>query len=126
MADHPHAAMYRESFDAMGGGDFSALGDRLADDVRWHLAIDEPPLQGKDAVLGALASDVEGVEFTLDLHDVLANDGHMVALIRVSASRGADSIDYRAVEIMHVADGKVTERWAMVDDPAAVGAFFRG
>jgi hypothetical protein len=38
--------------------------------------------------------------------------------------RGDDTFTYRTAEIMHVEDGKATERWAFSDDTAAIVAFF--
>jgi ketosteroid isomerase-like protein len=32
---------------------------------------------------------------------------------------------YRTAEIYHVADGKVTARWAFSDDTAAINEFFK-
>ncbi len=52
--------------------------------------------------------------FHLDLHSVLADDEHGVALVTVSASRGGRSIKVNAVDVMHLRDGKVTEVWAIL------------
>ena len=61
---------------------------------------------------------------TARLHDVVANDDHLVALVDATATRGDKTLNYRTAEIMHVRDGRVTERWAFSDDTAALVEFF--
>ncbi|MGZ4651389.1 MAG: hypothetical protein ACXV3A_12745 [Kineosporiaceae bacterium] len=70
-----------------------------------------------------LAGDLEGDH---DIHDLLANDEHVVALMRADLRRpGAGQVAYPVVEIVHVKDGMVTERWAFMDAvPGDVDAFF--
>ena len=52
----------------------------------------------------------------LDLHSVLADDEHGVALMTISASRGGRSLNVNAVDVMHLRDGKVAEVWAIPTD----------
>ena len=61
---------------------------------------------------------------TAALHDVVANDDHVVALVDATATRGGRTLNYRTAEIVHVRDGKIVERWAFSDDTAAIVAFF--
>ena len=60
----------------------------------------------------------------LGIHDVLANDDHVVSLLNLTASRGDKSLDIRAVHIMHIADGRLTEFWNFQEDPAAGDEFW--
>ena len=123
---HPNEAMYRSLFAEAAAGDFSKMGEALAEHVVWHLGVAGDPIVGKEAVVAAMTDDMAGVTFGVALHDVLANDDHLVAMIEVEASKDDAAISYRAVEIHHVSDGKLTERWAYLDDPDAVAAFFAG
>jgi uncharacterized protein len=59
-----------------------------------------------------------------DIHDVVANDDHTIALINASGNRDGRSLDYRVAEIHHIRDGKVTQRWAFSDDTSAIPDFF--
>jgi hypothetical protein len=63
-------------------------------------------------------------EITGELHDVVANDEHTVALVTAHATRGGKSLTYRVAEIYHMRDGKITERWAFSDDTQAITEFF--
>ena len=60
-----------------------------------------------------------------ELHDVVANDDHLIALLDVTVSKGDETINYRTAEIHHVnADGQITQRWAFSDDTQAIIDFF--
>ena len=60
--------------------------------------------------------DVTEGPLHLDLHSVLADDEHGVALMTISASRGARSIEINAVDVIQLRDGKVVEVWAIPTD----------
>jgi ketosteroid isomerase-like protein len=122
MADHPNAAMARRAIDSLNNGDWQAMSETLADDVVWHEIGRTEPRRGKSALAGMAGG--EDYQITAKLHDVVANDEHVVALVEATATRGGKSFTYRTAEIMHVRDGKVTERWAFSDDTAAIVAFF--
>ena len=123
MGDHPHAAAYRAAFQAFKDGDSEAFAAHLADDIIWH-TIDGETLHGAAAVSETM-SGLAGMDFNVELHDVVANGDHMVGLVTASVSAGGKSITYRVAEIMHVnEDTKVTERWAFSDDTAAIAEFF--
>ena len=125
MPDHPNAAKYREMSKATEDGDFEAYGDAISDDVEWWEIGSDEPVRGKAALLermqGMMAS---GVSIKVYLHDVMANDEHMVALVNATVDRDGKTFSYKTAEIYHVKDGKITHRWAFSDDTAAINAFF--
>lgn len=123
MAEHPNITLYREAMDAASQGNLEGLADVLADDVVWH-QIGASPLTGKQAVIESM-SGMEGVDFEVDVHDILANDEHLIGLVNAHVKVGDDEISYRTAEIAHVVDGKVTERWAFSDDTQAIAEFFQ-
>jgi ketosteroid isomerase-like protein len=59
-----------------------------------------------------------------DLHDVLANDRHVVVLSDRRARRGSREVEMRAASIYHVRDEKIAEAWLMEWDPYAIDGFF--
>ncbi len=125
MEEHPTAVLYRAVNLAAARGDMSAMADALADDVLWH-QIGAAALHGKDAVMATWEGLAEGIDFDLDIHDVLANDDHVVGLVTATVKVGDTEFTYRTAEIAHVKDGKVTERWAFSDDTQAITDFFAG
>jgi ketosteroid isomerase-like protein len=123
MEEHPNATLYRRVTEAIAQGDTSAMGDALADDVVWH-QIGAPTLHGKEAVLATWEGLSDGVDFDVDLHDVVANDGHLVGLVEAHVKVGETEFTYKTAEILHIEDDKVTERWAFSDDTQAITEFF--
>jgi ketosteroid isomerase-like protein len=122
MADHPNAALARRALESLNIGDFQAMSEFLADDVVWHEIGRSEPRRGK-AEMAAMGAESDST-IIAKLHDVVANDDHLVALVDATATRGDKTLNYRTAEIMHVRDGKVTERWAFSDDTAAIVEFF--
>lgn len=123
MAEHPNAAKYREVTQAFNAGDMEGMSEYVADDIEWWYIGGEQPARGKQAMMemyGALSD----VEIQADLHDVIANDEHLVALVNATATRNGKTLEYRTAEIHHVKDGKVTHRWAFSDDTEAIVKFF--
>jgi uncharacterized protein len=122
MADHPNATMARNAIDSLNRGDWEAMSETLADDVIWHEIGRDEPRRGKAAL--ATPGGAPGADIKVKLHDVVANDEHVIALVEATATRDGKTLVYRTAEIMHVRDGKVTERWAFSDDTAAIIDFF--
>ena len=122
MADHPNAALARSALENLNTGNVEQLGQLLHDDVVWHEIGRAEPRRGK-AEMFASAGEAD---YTIEakLHDVVANDDHTIALVEATATRGGKTLTYRTAEVMHVRDGKVTERWAFSDDTAAIVDFF--
>jgi ketosteroid isomerase-like protein len=109
--------------EAYASGDRDAAADYFADDVVWWQIGSDESTQGKEAM--AEVGIPEGVEFDLDIHDVVANDEHAVALVTATVRMpDAEPFSYRTAEILHVTDGKITERWAFSDDTARILDFF--
>lgn len=124
MNEHPNATLLRSALGALADRDIDALAGYLADDVAWHYIGGAEPIRGKAAVLDMFDAGSRDFEIRTEIHDVVANDEHGVALVNATATRGGRSLAYRTAEILHLRDGKVTERWAFADDTAAITAFF--
>lgn len=125
MSDHPNAARYRQVSAAINDGDMAAMADSIADDVVWWEIGASEPVRGKQALMERMQSLGGDYAIETDLHDVVANDDHLIALVTATANKGDESITYRTAEILHVnADGQVTERWAFSDDTQAIINFF--
>ncbi len=121
MADHPNATLLRNGYEAFGKGDMPTLTDLFAENVVWHVPGNNPisgDHKGRDAVFAVLAkvAELTGGTFRIELHDVLANDEHAVALTRATASRQGKQINVLESAIYHVMNGKVTEFWSFSQD----------
>ena len=116
----------RDAFDAFKRGDMKALSDAWTDDFVWHSrgSVFGGDFKGKEAAIGAIARyPQEFQDITLDFHDILANDKHVVALVNSSSKRGGKTYQDQIVYIFHVNDqGKTTEAWLIGDTEQAKNA----
>jgi uncharacterized protein len=79
-----------------------------------------------DAILGFFAKtmEVSGGTFRMDVHDVVANDDHVVALFGARAEREDRTYANRNVLVNHIRDGKLVETWLTSEDQYAADEFF--
>ena len=129
MADHPDLETSRRGYTAFAEGDMATVGEVLSDDIVWHSPGDNilsGTHKGKEEVFGLFAKVFEKSEGTFknEIHDMLANDDHVVALINQSATRGDTTLEGRSVHVLHVDDGKLTEFWAINDNQDAWDEFW--
>ncbi len=129
MTEHPNVELTRRGYAAFAAGDLATMTELIADDVTWHVTGAGPltgTYHGRDEVFGffaRLAQETAGT-FRLDIHDVLANDEHAIALCTLSATRGDKSLQVPVANVAHVRDGKVTEFWGATEDPQATIDFW--
>ena len=131
MAEHPNVALVRRAIQAMTETDMSKAQQEMAvvdafmaDDIVWHEIGRAEPRRGKDELRAAMMDGAGGSFTKYEIHDVVANDDHAIALGTATATRGDQTLVYRTAEIFHIRDGKAVERWAFSDDTAAITAFF--
>jgi|SRR5437660_8939206 len=129
-AQHVNVARTRQAYEAFAKGDMQAVGDSLADNIQWHIAGKSPlagDYRGKDAVFGFFGKLMEetGGTFKIEVHDILANGEHSVALVTNTAERKGKRLAWRSANITHGdAEGRVTEFWGFNEDSQAVDEFF--
>jgi uncharacterized protein len=126
---HPNEDLVRRGFAAFGTGDIATLRELLADDVIWHIGGRSPiagDYKGIDEVLGFFAQLAEraGGTFRIDVHDLLANDEHVVALVKGTAERDGKMLNDNGAQVFHVQGGKVTEEWFHAGDQYASDEFW--
>jgi uncharacterized protein len=125
MADHPNAAAMREALDAFVAGNATAMLDAFDDEVVWHAPGTNRfsgRFEGKTEVADRFRRMAEaGVVNTFDVHDVVGNDEHVIALVH-SRIEDASGRSYQGpqVHVMHMRDGKASEFWGMNQDQAAL------
>ncbi len=124
MEEHPNAGVVRKALDSFNQGDFEQFAAMMADDINWYEVGASEPVRGKEAVFSSMGSGGQDFEIEAEVHDVVANDDHTLALINATARRGDQTLHYQTVEILHFRDGKVTDRWSFANDTQAVNQFF--
>jgi uncharacterized protein len=126
---HPNEDLVRRGYVAFGTGDFATLRELFADDVVWHVggrSTITGDYKGKNEVFGFFAQLAEraGGTFRVDVHDVLANDVHVVALVTLTAERAGKTLNDEGTQVYQVQGGKVTESWFHPSDQYASDEFW--
>lgn len=127
--EHPNVTIAREGFEAMERGDTEWMNEHMAEDVIWHVGGNSKwggTYQGRDQVLEMFGRQMQamGQPPSVDVHDVLGNDDHVVTIGTAKAT-GPDgtTAEWKYSQIFHIKDGKVTEVWGMAENDADVDPF---
>jgi ketosteroid isomerase-like protein len=126
---HPNEDLLRRGYEAFGRGDMATIAGLFADDIVWHAPGNSPlsgDYKGRDSVLALFGKSAElsGGTLNVEVHDILANDEHGVALTRSTAQRGGKTLDDNGVQVFHIRDGKTVETWFHPGDQAANDKFW--
>jgi ketosteroid isomerase-like protein len=129
MADHPNVELLRKGYGAYSSGDVEVLNDLFADDIVWHVTGRSPlagDYKGRDQVFGFFGKlmELSGGTSKIEVHDVLANDEHGVAIVTGSATRDGKSFNGQDVHIFHIRGGQVVEFWDSPVDQYAADEFW--
>ena len=126
---HPNEDLVRRAFDAFATGDVDTMRELTDQDAVWHTPgrnLVSGYYRGQDEILGFFArvAELTGGTFRAELHDVVANDEHAVAIYVTRGEREGRTLENRTVLVSHVRNGKFTESWMMSDDQYAADEFF--
>lgn len=121
MADHPNAALVRWALQTIRT-DPDAVAEIWADEIAWHTLGLSEPLRTKQQLFAYLAEE-SPIEREWEVHDVVGNDEHVVALITDRATLDGRTLEYRTALVFHVRDGKLNARWELSDDTQRVVEF---
>ena len=125
---HPNEELVRRGFDAFSKGDGDTLRELFDPDAVWHapgrsrLSGDH---RGVDDILDFFARTLEltAGTFRIELHDVVANDEHAVALYVARGEREGRSLEDKSVLVIHVRNGRFLETWQHSEDQYAADEF---
>ena len=110
----------RQAFDAFGRGDLQTVGDTFTEDAVWHGRGSTKfgkDFKGKQATMANIMEYAQTFQdIKQDIHDILASDSHVAALVTATVSRNGKTYQDQQVFLFHVNDaGKVTEAWIVSD-----------
>jgi uncharacterized protein len=110
----------RRAFDAFGRGDLQAVGDSFTEDAVWHGRGSTKfgkDYKGKQATLANIMEYAQTFQdIKQDVHDILASDSHVAALVTATVTRNGKTYQDQQVFVFHVNDqGKVSEAWIASD-----------
>jgi uncharacterized protein len=118
-------ALLRDLFEAFAAGDVARMEVTFDDDVTWHAPGTNRfsgQFRGRAAALERLAAMREaGISTRFDVHDVVANEQHVVALVHLHLEvADGRRYDQPQVAVAHVRDGRIVEFWTMNQDQAVL------
>jgi uncharacterized protein len=110
----------RRAFDAFERGDLQTVGDTFTEDAVWHGRGSTKfgkDFKGKQATMANIMEYAQTFQdIKQDIHDILASDSHVAALVTATVSRNGKTYQDQQVFLFHVNDaGKVTEAWIVSD-----------
>ena len=125
MAEHPNVESTRASLEAFMKGDLETMAAGVRDDAVWRVPGTNRfagTIEGKPAILGRFQAQAEaGIRVAIDeIHDIVGNDDHVVALLRTSVQGPGGSASGNAVFVMHVSGGQLKELWISNDHQAEI------
>ncbi|MHB1576430.1 MAG: nuclear transport factor 2 family protein [Candidatus Dormibacteria bacterium] len=129
MTAQENAEKVRQVYEAFTKGDLETVAKLFDPDIRWHVTGRSQLAgthSGQDEVFaffGKLAELTAGT-FTVEIHDLLASEDHVVVLARESSSRADRHLDDDEAHVWHLKNGLVTEFWGCPRDPYEVDAFW--
>jgi ketosteroid isomerase-like protein len=126
---HPNEQLIRNVLAAFQTGNLEAIARLYAQDVVLHIPGRNRlsgEYRGLGDVLGGLARfrQITNESWSAELHDVLANDKHGVALFTRRGARGGRSAAFRTVMVYHLREGRIVEIWIHEGDQQAFDEFF--
>ena len=129
--EHPNAARCREIFEIIEHGTMDQVREILADNVVWHVPGRGKfcgPKHGIDEVFAFFESvgwEASSATFRIELRDVVADDGHMVAIVHYHHTKGDQVFDQDGLEILTLdEDGRISSFSAFIRDSRAFDEFF--
>jgi ketosteroid isomerase-like protein len=126
---HSNADALRAAFDAQTREEWAAVRDAFDDDVVFHVAGNNQfsgTYRGKEDVfqLFERRNESTGSKVELDIHSIVADDEHAIALITMRAEREGKRAEWRTAGIYHMRGGKIAEAWGFNEDQRVVDEFW--
>jgi uncharacterized protein len=110
-------------------GDLGTVMSNFDNDIVWHdpgrssISGDFKGHQQVQELFGRVF-EMSGGTFSIEIHDILANDEHAVAMVRARAKRSGKSLDAPECHVWHLRNGKATEFWNVTLDLYAADEFW--
>jgi uncharacterized protein len=131
VEEHPNGTLLRGLLQAFAERDAVAMETAFDDDVTWHAPGTNRfsgQFRGRVAAMQRLDQMREaGISTRLDVHDVVANDEHAVALVHLHLEvADGRRYDQPQVQVAHVRSGRIVEFWTMNQDQAVLDLLIGG
>jgi ketosteroid isomerase-like protein len=124
-----NAAPIRRGYELFNSGNLEELTRLFAEDAVWHVGGRgrlSGEKRGRDAAFAYFGQlgELTGGTFRAELHDVVADDEHVVGLHVDTARRGGKTLNLKEVLVFHLRDGRIVEAWEHHEDSQTWDEFF--
>ena len=131
MSAQEDAELVRRGYEAFIAGDMEWMNDHLHENVVWHNPGDNllsGDYRGRESVLSFFARTVQVALPEFDIHDILASQDHVVAIMtnRWRRTDTGDTFEDRSVQVFHLDNGRAIEVWTLAEDPEGFDRFLEG
>jgi ketosteroid isomerase-like protein len=129
-AEHPNVRLIREFTEGFRQGDVGVFERVCADDMVWHIGGNHMlsgNYRGHEELASAFQRIIDETDGNFDAEpiDVMADDRHLVLIVRVTAQRGDKRLDVIEANAFKIDEnGKLKEAWWLSNDQAQENAFW--
>jgi hypothetical protein len=121
--------LVRRFYSAGPADDDSARAEFAASDVVWHVPGANQisgRYQGYSEVFTEIGERMQPLDvWTIEVDEVMGNADMIVAVVTVTAARGAHHVACKGAHVFRFApDGRIAEVWGFVDDQETLDALF--
>ena len=93
VTEHPNIEVFKQVYDTFTTGDMGRLAELIAKDVVWHVPgtnLISGEYTSREAIFGGFSKifELSKGTYRAELHDILADDEHTVALLHATARHG--------------------------------------
>lgn len=123
MGEHPNASAYRRAVDLLVAGDIDGYLEHVSVSIAWWDPNVSEPIVGRSALRRHLRGN-PARHVTNTIHDILANDEHLVALVHAVKETASGPADLSFAEVLHFEDGLITKRQVFPSNVRAAMSFY--
>jgi ketosteroid isomerase-like protein len=125
------AELVRRGYEAFIAGDMEWMNEHLHENIVWHSpgnSVLSGDFRGREAVLAYFAKTVQVALPEFNMHDIVASEDHVVALLTINWRRNDNdqTFEDRNVQVFHVDSGQALEVWTMSANEAGFDKFLEG
>ena len=125
------AELVRHGYEAFIAGDMEWLNTHLHENVVWHVPghnVLSGDHRGRENVLAFFAKSVQIAIPEFDIHDIVASDDHVVAILTTQWRRNDSqaTLEGKTVQVFHLDGEQAIEVWTLLEDPSRFDEFLEG
>jgi ketosteroid isomerase-like protein len=131
MGAQQDAELVRRGYEAFIAGDMEWMNQHLHENVVWHNPghnVLSGDYRGRENVLAFFAKTMQIALPEFDIHDIVASEDHVVAVLTVRWKRVDNdaTLESRGAQVFHVDNEQALEVWSLSEDQSEIDRFLEG